>query len=80
LTASAAATMVDMLSGMSTRKQPPKNAHAASHPAMTASNVWEKVNHTNMCREQTAVKINAWVTRRRPVAGSKTRPIRPKSI
>jgi hypothetical protein len=33
-----------------------------------------------MCREQTAVKINAWVTRRRPVAGSKTRPIRPKSI
>jgi hypothetical protein len=47
---------------------------------MTASSVWEKLNHTNMCREYTAVKINAWVTRRRPVAGSQTRPILPKSI
>ena len=61
-------------------EQPPKNAHAASHPAITASSVCENVSHTNMCREYTAVKINACATRRRPVAGSWTRPIRPKSI
>ena len=51
-------------------KTPPKNRHAASQPSMTASNVWENVNHTNMCREYTAVKINACTTRRRPVSES----------
>jgi hypothetical protein len=34
-------------------------ARAAAQPSMSASNVWENVNHTNMCREYTAVKINA---------------------
>ncbi len=57
-------------SGMSTLNTPPKNAHAASQPAITASRVWAKVSHTNMCREHTAVKINAWTVRRRPEAGS----------
>jgi len=32
-----------------------------------------------MCREYTAVKINAWVTRRRPESGSQSKPICPKS-
>jgi hypothetical protein len=36
----------------------------------TAPRVCEYVNHTNMCREYTAVKINAWTLRRRPVSGS----------
>ncbi len=49
---------------------PPKNAHAASHPAITASKVCENDSHTNMCREYTAVKINAWTVRRRPATGS----------
>jgi len=40
-----------MLSGISTRKMPPKKAQAASQPAITASSVWRKVSHTNMCRE-----------------------------
>ena len=31
--------------------------------------VWEKLSHTNMCREYTAVKISAWTFRRRPVTG-----------
>ena len=56
-----------ILSGMKTLKTPPKNAQAASQPSMTAVRVWENVNHTNMCREYTAVKINACTTRRRPV-------------
>ena len=55
-----------MLSGIRTLKTPPKNRHAASQPSMSASSVWENVNHTNMCREYTAVKINACTTRRRP--------------
>ena len=47
----ASATIGDMLSGINTQNTPPKNRHAASHPAMTADSVGEKVNHTNMCRE-----------------------------
>ena len=48
-------------------EDPAEDRHAASHPSMTASNVWEIVNHTNMCRENTAVKISACTTRRRRV-------------
>ena len=47
---------------------------------MSASRVWENVNHTNMCREYTAVKINACTTRRRPLTESVSMPIRAKSI
>ena len=43
--------MAFMLSGIRTLKTPWKNAHAASQPAMTATNVCEYVNQTNMCRE-----------------------------
>jgi len=62
-----------------TPKTPPKNAHAASNPAITADRSWRNVRYTNMCREYTAVKTSACVTRRRPVAGSSSRPILPKS-
>ncbi|MDV6286761.1 hypothetical protein [Rhodococcus jostii] len=55
---------------MRTLKTPPKKVHAASQPAITAARVCEYVNHTNMCREYTAVKINACTLRRRPVSGS----------
>ena len=61
-------------------KTPPKNRHAASQPATIASSVVANVNHTNMCREYTAVKINACTTRRRPVSGSGIKPILAKSI
>jgi hypothetical protein len=74
------ATTVLMLSGIRTLKTPPKNLHAASQPSMTAANVWENVNHTNMGREYTAVKINACTTRRRPQPESNSMPIRAKSI
>jgi hypothetical protein len=33
-------------SGMTTRKTPAKNDHAASKPAITASVVWVKLSHT----------------------------------
>jgi len=36
-----------MLSGMTMRNTPPKNAQAASKPSITASVVWRWVNHTN---------------------------------
>jgi hypothetical protein len=51
LTASAFATIGFMLSGMMTLKTPPKNAHAASQPAITASSVSEYVSHMNWWRE-----------------------------
>ena len=38
--ASASSTIASVLSGISTRNTPPKNAHAASQPAITASVVW----------------------------------------
>ncbi|MFT3852035.1 MAG: hypothetical protein QM733_04755 [Ilumatobacteraceae bacterium] len=47
------------LSGTNTLNTPPKNRHAASHPAITVSVVCVKLSHTNMCRDTTAVKINA---------------------
>lgn len=65
LTESAWATMALMLSGMRTLKATPKNAQAASQPSITAAKVWQNVSHTNMCREHTAVNINACTTRRR---------------
>jgi hypothetical protein len=43
---SAVVTALDMLSGMTTLKTPPKNDQAASKPAMTVSAVWEKLSHT----------------------------------
>jgi hypothetical protein len=51
LTASAAATIAEALSGTRTANTPPKNAQAASDPAMTAARVWVNDSHTNMCRE-----------------------------
>ena len=54
---------------------PPKNSHAASQPAIIATNVWEYVNHTNMCRDTTAVKISACTRRFFPVSGSVMNPI-----
>ena len=80
LSESALGTTGVILSGISTLNTPPKNRHAASQPAMIASSVWENVNHTNMCREYTAVKISACTTRRRPESVSKIIPIRAKSI
>jgi hypothetical protein len=41
LTASASVTTALRLSGTSTLNAPPKNAHDASHPAITAVSVWE---------------------------------------
>ncbi len=68
MTTGALATTGDRLSGIITANTPPKNAHAASHPAITSSNVSRWHSHTNMCRENTAVKINARTRRRRPAA------------
>jgi hypothetical protein len=50
-TASASATIGEALSGTSTLNTPPKNAHAASHPAISVPSVWENDSQTNMCRE-----------------------------
>ena len=50
-TSSALVTMAAMLSGTTTAKTPPKNAHAASKPSMTASVVWRWLSHTKQCRE-----------------------------
>ncbi len=41
--------------------------------------VWLNDSQTNMCREYTAVKISACTFRRRPVTGSVSMPIYPKS-
>ena len=79
-TASACVTTALRLSGIRILNTPPKNAHAASQPAITATRVWEYVNHTNMCRERTAVKINACTRRRLPVSASRMNPIWAKSI
>jgi hypothetical protein len=49
--ASASSTTVAMLSGMTTANTPPKNAHAASKPAITASVVCRNVSHTKQCLE-----------------------------
>jgi len=49
-TASAVSTMASMLSGMTTANTP-KNAHAASKPAITAAVVWRWLSHTKQCRE-----------------------------
>ena len=77
---SAPSTTADRLSGINVANTPPKNTHAASHPAITDSVVWRWVNQTKQCRLTHAVKINACTTRSRPAAGSKIRPMRPKSI
>src|SRR5262249_43366567 len=78
--ASARSTIGAMLSGITTANTPPKKRHAASQPSITASVAWRNVKHTKQCRVNTAAKINAQHTRRRPLPGSGTRPIRPKSI
>ena len=72
--------MADMLSGMTVRNTPPKKAHAASQPSMTAWVVWVKLTHTKQCRLTQAVKIRAWAARVRSVTGSWSEPMRPKSI
>ena len=64
---------------ISTLNTAPKNAHAASQPAITAVCVWEYVNQTNMCRLSTAVKIRQCTRRRRPVSGSSSKPSWAKS-
>jgi hypothetical protein len=74
LTASAAATIAEALSGTRTLNTPPKNPQAASHPAMNAASVWVNDSHTNMCREQHAVKISACTFRCRPDTGSASKP------
>jgi hypothetical protein len=43
---SAAVTIWAMLSGITTGKTPPKNAHAASKPQITSAVFWLKVGHT----------------------------------
>ncbi len=65
---------------MRTLNTPPKNSRAASQPAIIATNVWECVNHTNMCREMTALKINACTRRFFCVSASRMNPIWAKSI
>ena len=57
--ASAVSTMALRLSGITVRKTPPKKAHAASNPPMTASVVWVKLSHTKQCRDRQAVKTRA---------------------
>ena len=52
-------TMADMLSGITVRNTPPKNAQAASQPSIVAAVVWVKVNHTKQWRLKQAVKIRA---------------------
>ena len=44
---------------------PPKNAHAASQPAITAAVVCENVKNTKQYRENTAVNTSACSFRRR---------------
>ncbi len=80
LVGSASDTTGLRLSGITTLNTPPKNSHAASHPAITAVSVWVNVSQTKVCRECAAVKINACATRRRPATGSQINPIRAKSI
>ena len=63
------------LSGIRTLNTPSKNDHAASHPAITSVKVCEYDRCTNMCRDSTAVKINACTFRRRPVSVSVMKPI-----
>jgi len=41
-------TIAFMLSGITTANTPPKNAQAASQPAITSSVVCRNVNHTNV--------------------------------
>jgi hypothetical protein len=54
----ALSTTAERLSGMTVENTPPKKAHAASQPSMTASVVWEKLTHTKQCRLKQAVKIS----------------------
>ena len=53
------------LSGTSTANMPPKNAHAASQPAITAAVVCENVRYTKQYRDNTAVNTSACSFRRR---------------
>jgi hypothetical protein len=46
----ARSTTGDMLSGIMILKTPPKNAHAASDPAITAGKSWRKDSQTKQCR------------------------------
>ena len=50
---------LDRLSGITVANTPPKNAHAASNPAITSSMVWRKRQPHEAVPRSTAVKINA---------------------
>ncbi len=50
-TSSASVTMALRLSGMTTPNTPPKKAHAASKPSITATVVWRWLSHTKQWRE-----------------------------
>jgi len=79
LTASASATIAEVLSGITTENTPPKNAHACSKPAISSSVVSPWVGQTNRCRENTATSTSARTSRRRPACGSGISPSLPKS-
>ncbi len=57
------------LSATSTLNMPPKNAHAASQPAITAAVVCENVKNTKQYRDSTAVNTSACSFRRRSPSG-----------
>ena len=63
-------TIAAMLSGIRVAKIPPKNAHAASQPSITAWVVSAKVIHTKQCRLTQAVKISEYAARTRSATGS----------
>jgi hypothetical protein len=75
---SAASTTGLRLSGTRTPNMPPKNAQAASQPAITAAVVCEKVKNTKQYRDTTAVNTSACSFRRRSPSG--IIPRYPKSI
>ena len=52
--ASARSTIAFRLSGITVANTPPKNAHAASNPAITSPTVWRSVNHTKRAGDSTA--------------------------
>jgi hypothetical protein len=63
-------TIAAMLSGTTVANTPPKKAHAASQPPITASVVWVKLIYTKQWRLTQAVKIREWAARMRSATGS----------
>ena len=58
---------------------PPKNAHAASSPAMTSGSLCCIMGQTKQWREWQSTMTMAQIALRLPVAGSVIMPSRPKS-